>query len=379
MEDQLLVLYFEDDLAVAQLVMAFLDQQGFRFCHFANYPPQGLDAIRQQCGTKVAIVILDINMPGKSGYEICELLKNGFLADNVPVLFTSGLMDNDDIMKAFAAGADDYLIKPVRLNELAIKISKLIEQKQQQSDAIEQSTTAMKIAFDAMKNSSELGAILRFHEEVHQVNDFGQLASLSFAALRNFDLESTIVFLLNDQPAYYRDDLQKSQLEFESMLAARAKGRLFSWKKYSFFSYDLFTVLIRNMPIDDEERYGILKDQVCLLLNGIDARCRSILIAQSELEKQQRIASVNKILAQLVLDIEQGNVSLSEKFERIIADMETNIISEITQFSLLDNEEARLLSVVKGSMLAATALFEDSIATEKQRKQVIDVLLAKLN
>jgi DNA-binding response OmpR family regulator len=378
MEDQLLVLYFEDELAVAQLVMEFLGQQGFRFCHFSKYPQQGLDAIRQQCQSKVAIVILDINMPGKSGYEICELLKDGFLTDNVPVLFTSGLMDNEDIMKAFAAGADDYLIKPVRLNELAIKITKLIEQKQQQFDAVEQSTTAMKIAFDAMKNSSELGAILRFHEEVHQADDFSLLADLSFAALRNFELESTIVFLLQDTPAYFRDDLQKSQLEFESMLAARAKGRLFSWKKYSFFSYDLFTVLIRNMPIDDEERYGILKDQVCLLLNGIDARCRSILIAQSELEKQQRIASVNKILANLVLEIEQGNVNLSEKFERIIADMETNIIAEITQFSLLENEEARLLSVVRDSMVAATALFEDSIATEKQRKQVIDMLLAKL-
>ena len=42
--------------------------------------------------------------------------------------------------------------------------------------------------------------------------------------------------------------------------------------------------------------------QVCLLLNGIDARCRSILIAQSELEKQQRIAAVNKILANLVME-----------------------------------------------------------------------------
>jgi DNA-binding response OmpR family regulator len=379
MEDQLLILYFEDEVAVAQLVMESLGQKGFRFCHFAKYPELGLAAIREQCQSTVAIVILDINLPGKTGYEICELLKDGFLAENVPVLFTSGLMDNEDLMKAFAAGADDYLIKPIRLNELSIKISKLIEQKQQQFDAVEQSSTAMKIAFDAMKNSSELGAILRFHEEVHQADDFAVLADLSFSALRNFELESTIVFLLNDTPAYFRDDQQKSQLELESMLAARAKGRLFSWKKYSFFSYDLFTVLIRNMPIDDEERYGILKDQVCLLLNGIDARCRSILIAQSELEKQQRIASVNKILANLVMEIEQGNVNLSEKFERIIADMETNIISEITQFSLLEKEETRLLSVVRDSMSAATALFEDSIETEKQRKRVIDMLLAKLH
>jgi DNA-binding response OmpR family regulator len=378
MEDQSLILYFEDEPAVAQLVMEYLGNKGYRFCHFSEYPARGLEAIRFHCQSPISIVLLDINMPGKTGYEVCEILKDDFLPDNVPVLFTSGLMDNEDIMKAFAAGADDYLIKPVRLNELAIKVSKLIEQKQQQFDAVEQSTAAMKIAFDAMKNSSELGDILRFHEAVHQAEDFDVLSDLTFSAMKNFELETTIVFLTDDEPAYYRDDMQKSQLEFESIIAARSKGRLFSWKKYSFFSYDLFTVLVRNMPIDDVERYGILKDQVCLLLNGVDARCRGILIAQSELEKQQRIASVNKILANLVLEIEQGNVNLSEQFERIITDMETNITAEVAQFSLMEYEESKLMAVVKDSMSAATALFETSLETEKQRKQVIDVLLAKL-
>jgi hypothetical protein len=133
------------------------------------------------------------------------------------------------------------------------------------------------------------------------------------------------------------------------------------------------------MPIGDEERYGVLKDQICLLLNGVDARIKSMLIAQSEAEKRQRISSVSKILANLVLEIEQGNIQFSEQFEKIIIDMETNISAEIAQFSLLEREEQTLMKVVSESMAAATALFDGSLESEKQRKQLISVLLEKLN
>lgn len=378
MDGQTTILYFEDEAAAASMVMTSLGKHGFNFCHFTSFPAGGINEIKEKCPTPIGIVLLDINLPGINGYTICEMLKEEFLSPNVPVLFTSGLMDNEDILKAFSAGADDYLIKPIRLSELHIKINKLIEQKQQQCDASEQSNAAMKIAFDAMKNSSELGSILRFYESIHQAENFDVLADLTFEALREFELDSTLVIIVGDDPFYFRDDMQKSQLELESIISARTRGRLFSWKKYSFFSYDLFTVLIRNMPIDDEERYGILKDQICLLLNGVDARINSMLIAQSEAEKQQRISSVSKILANLVLEIEQSNTSFSEKFEKIIVDMETNISAEIAQFSLMEREEQALLNVVNESMLAATALFESSIETEQQRKQIIDVLLAKL-
>ena len=373
------ILYFEDDTATAELLKTALGKQGYKFYHFAAFPDAGMHAIKETCTEHIALVILDINMPGKSGYEICQLLKQDFLADNVPVMFTSGLMADEDIMQAYAAGADDYLVKPIHLNELQVKVPKLIAQKQEHCDAAEQASTAMKMAFDAMKNSSELGAILRFHEAIHQAEDYAALAQLVFEGIRDFELGSTLVLVSEQEPVYYRDDMQRSQLELESILAARSRGRLYSWKAYSFFSYDLFTVLIRNMPIDDEERYGILKDQICLLLNGVDARIKSMLVAKSEKEKQQRIATISKVLANLVVEMEQQNTEFSMQLERVINDMEANIAAEITQFTLLESEENSLLSVVNESMALATTLFEQNIDNEKQRKLVMNQLISKLN
>lgn len=372
------VLYFEDDEAVAQLIKESLGRQGYQFYHFKAFPAAGMHSIRESCSEEIGFVILDINMPGKSGYEVCELLKKDFLASHVPIMFTSGLMDDEDIMRAFAAGADDYLVKPIRLNELQVKIPKLIAQKQEQCDAAEQASVAMKMAFDAMKNSSELGAILRFHEAIHQAGDNAALAQLMFDALRDFELESTLVLVSEPKPLYFRDDMQRSSLELESILTARNKGRLYSWRNYSFFSYDLFTVLIRNMPIDDEERYGILKDQVCLLLNGIDARIQSMLVAKAEQSKQQKIASISKVLANLVIEMEHDNTEFSAKFERIIADMETNLSAELCAFNLIEHEEQSLLAIVNQAVTGATVLFETSMENEAQRKLIMDNLLSKL-
>lgn len=378
MDTNLTILYFEDDVAIAELITSSLSAQGHVIYHFTSYPDDGLAAIKSRCEHDIQIAILDINMPGKSGYEICELLKEDFLPAQVPILFTSGLMADDDILQAYAVGADDYLVKPIRLNELQLKIPKLIEHKQEQFDASEQASSALKMAFDAMKNSSELGSILRFHEVIHQANDFSALAQLVFDALREFELESTLVLVTQEQPLYFRDDQVLSPLELESIVAARNKGRLYSWKRFSFFSYDLFTVLIRNMPIDDEERYGILKDQICLLLNGVDARINSMIIATAEHSKQQKISSISKVLAKLVLEMEHDNTEFSAKFERIIADMETNLSAELCAFNLIEHEEQSLLSIVNQAVTEATVLFESSMESESQRKLVMNNLLNKL-
>lgn len=378
MNNSLHVLYFEDDQATANLLCIALSNHGYQVQHFTHFPEKGLSEIAAACTDGIDLVILDINLPGLNGYDICQLLKQDLLPAHVPILFTSGLMQDEDILKAFDAGADDYLIKPLRINELQLKIPKLIAQKKEQIESSEQASNAMKMAFDAMKNSSELGSILRFYEVIHQAHDFDSLANLLFDAIKEFDLESTLVLIVQEPALYYRDDKLRSSLEFESILAARDKGRIYSWRKYTFFNYQHFTVLIRNMPIEDEERYGILKDQICLLLNGVDVGITGILLMQEDQKKQKRITATSKVLAQIVLDIESENVEFSSCFEKILADLETNMSAEISQFNLLEEEEHLLLSITNEGMRQARALLDNALETEVLRKEVINKLLAQL-
>ncbi|MBT1065309.1 response regulator [Bowmanella sp. Y26] len=372
-----LVLYFEDDPDIAEVTIATLVGQGFDVCHFDAFPENGLSAVRDRIATQPDLVILDVQLPGLDGYEICEQLRTGYLSPDVPIMFTSGLMAEEDILKAYAVGADDYLIKPVRLKELLLKVEQLLKHYESHKQASEQFDSAMKMAFDAMQTSSELGDILRFVEATHRVTDNAALADLIFSALAGFGVQGSAYIELDEQ-RYFRDDGRHVSLELQSMQEARDKGRIFSWKHFTFFNYQHFSVLIRNMPIDDEERYGVLKDQFCLLLNGVDARIDAILLERNNQHKQQVAREVAGAIAELVLEMEQDKSALSGQFETTILNLENNLSTELIQFSLLEEEERSLMSHVALAIKDATAIFEESLRKEAEYKAVMQQLLSKL-
>jgi len=74
------------------------------------------------------LVILDINLPGLNGYELCREIRA--LNDKVPIIMLTALGTTDDKITAFDAGADDYLVKPFAFRELLVRIRALLKRSQ---------------------------------------------------------------------------------------------------------------------------------------------------------------------------------------------------------------------------------------------------------
>lgn len=68
------------------------------------------------------LILLDVRMPGLDGYEVCRRLKNHTALKKVPVIFLSGLMGPNDKMRAFEAGAVDYIVKPLSEPEVLARV-----------------------------------------------------------------------------------------------------------------------------------------------------------------------------------------------------------------------------------------------------------------
>ncbi|HEY9848087.1 MAG TPA: response regulator [Leptolyngbyaceae cyanobacterium] len=90
------------------------------------------------------LILLDINMPGMNGYEVCEKLKKDEETHSVPVIFLSALDDLVDKIKAFQMGGADYISKPFQIEEVLVRvenqltIKKLREQLQKQNYELQQ-------------------------------------------------------------------------------------------------------------------------------------------------------------------------------------------------------------------------------------------------
>lgn len=114
------ILLVEDDKALNQTVCAYLNQNGYETtgCLSAN------DAYNEMYGNIFDIIISDIMMPEIDGFEFAETVRE--LNQDIPILFMTAKDDIASKKKGFRAGIDDYLVKPVDLDELALRIEALL-------------------------------------------------------------------------------------------------------------------------------------------------------------------------------------------------------------------------------------------------------------
>lgn len=103
-----LILVVDDEASNLQLLRQIL-QDDYRLL-FAKDGPRALELARQE---RPDLILLDVMMPGMSGYEVCAALKADLLCAAIPVIFVTALTETDDELEGFNAGAVDYITKPV--------------------------------------------------------------------------------------------------------------------------------------------------------------------------------------------------------------------------------------------------------------------------
>ncbi len=111
----------EDDTLFAQTLEDFLTEEGFTvtLCH------NGTEAETLCYEQHFDLLLLDINMPGLSGLELLKTLRNG--KNNTPAIYITSYKEKETLLKGFETGADDYLRKPVDLDELLMRIYALLK------------------------------------------------------------------------------------------------------------------------------------------------------------------------------------------------------------------------------------------------------------
>jgi DNA-binding response OmpR family regulator len=116
------LLSIEDDVAMGQFLKAVFTSQGF-VIDVAVDGREGLALARRQ---PPDLIILDLLMPYKNGFEVLHDLRGDLSTRDVPVIFLSSNSREEDIVKALDAGADDFVVKPFRARELVARVRKVL-------------------------------------------------------------------------------------------------------------------------------------------------------------------------------------------------------------------------------------------------------------
>lgn len=108
------ILIADDEADIVSMLRSFFESKGYLVLSAIN----GAEALKQ-VERQPDIILLDINMPGLDGLEVCERIRDYV---SCPILFLTARIEDTDKVKGFAVGGDDYIVKPFSLVELEARV-----------------------------------------------------------------------------------------------------------------------------------------------------------------------------------------------------------------------------------------------------------------
>jgi CheY-like chemotaxis protein len=116
------ILLVDGDSAVADLTRRVLRRHGFNVVAARD----GVEAIKRWAADEPDLVLLEVNLAGRNGFQVCEDIRR---QSRTPVIMLTTRRDEEDVLRAFEVGADDYITKPFSPLQLVMRIGMILRRK----------------------------------------------------------------------------------------------------------------------------------------------------------------------------------------------------------------------------------------------------------
>lgn len=113
------ILVVEDDLEIQELIKQFLMTQNYTI----EVASDGVEGIKRLNTQSFDLILLDVMMPNLNGFEVAKMLRN---QSNIPIIFLTALEEEQDQMKGFDLGIDDYITKPFSFHVLIRRVQAVL-------------------------------------------------------------------------------------------------------------------------------------------------------------------------------------------------------------------------------------------------------------
>ncbi len=173
------ILIVDDDPQVSLLIQCILNEENYR----VGVAHSGQEVLNRNDLKSFDLILLDINMPGINGYELCQVLKDSNETNEIPIIFLTGNSLPEDKVEGFRCGAIDYVTKPFNGSELLARIKNHLELKHNQDFLKE---LALMDGLTKLFNHSYIHE--RLSEEISKTKRHNLELSLIMIDLDNFKL-----------------------------------------------------------------------------------------------------------------------------------------------------------------------------------------------
>lgn len=372
MTAQIDILAIDDDKFVQKLIKKSLQSEHMSI-RTADDGESGIQAVMDQCPD---IILLDVEMPGLNGYEVCNQLRDQDAYKDVPIVFLSSRSSLRERMQGYEVGADDYLVKPFEKEHLITRINILVKYFNERKELRAQFELAHANAMTAMTGSSELAFAMRFLEKSLSFRSINELAQGLFDCTNQFSLECCAMVIENGKEHWYSSETAAiSPLEKELIEMCDKEARFLDFGNRTIINYPRVSLLVKNMPLDDLERYGRIKDLLPFVLSAVNSKINAIGTEQALTEQSENLLSSFKLIRNHLFFLGKTIVKNRSKSTEVMSQLLEELSYDFLRMGLEQDQEDFLLTRIDSAIDQAI----EEMDAGKEIREALTFILASLN
>ncbi len=297
------------------------------------------------------IILLDVEMPGINGYEVCDRLRSLDATKDIPIVFLSSHSSLIERMQGYEVGGDDYLVKPFEKENLLARVNILVKYHNERQELRDQYELAHRSALTAMTSTSELGMAIKFMEKSLLCSNINELADGLFEVTDQFSLDCCAMILDNEQTFWYSSESTAiSPLEKELIEMCDREARFIDFGSRTIVNYPRISLLVKNMPLDNMERYGRIKDLLPILLSVVNSKINSLSTQEALTRQSNNLLDSFKLIRNNLFYLGTSIVKNRQQSEATMSKLVEELNYDFLRMGLEEDQEEYLLTRIDSAI-----------------------------
>lgn len=375
------ILIVDDDPIVAGMLGISLGSAGHEVIEAISGEEALAQLAKQSRDQLPDIVFLDIEMgAGLDGYETCRRLHANELTRDLPIIFLSGHDDLDDRLRAYDAGGSDFIAKPFIPDEVLRKAGVAIRHKRKQkAEVADGRKTSDKTINDLISTLGESGITLNFSRGALGCRSLHALGQLTLGTMAEFGLDCHVQFRVPTETLTLTQRGPASPLEESVMGKMRSMERIFSFKSRMILNHDRISLLVTNMPVENEDLCGRIRDHAAMILESAELAADNINL-RNEINQRandlRELADVRRMQVERLRD-SYRNAQLSTRLE--LENMTNTIENMYIRLGLLDSQELIISDTVRSAVEKVLLSFQNASDLDQYFTEVVAGMSSELD
>jgi len=364
------VLLTDDEPEIRSNLRRLLSLEG----HEVVEAEDGATALARIAESLPDLVFSDVRMPGIDGYELCRLIKANPSSRMVPVIFVSGQDSLEARLEGFSAGGEDFIVKPFQAAEVIAKVASAARILAENQSLRYEARSAKSTAFVALKAAAEIGVVLDFIRASSNCRGVADVLIQLRKSVAEFGLDSVVQIKSGGQSLCLSEKGYDVPLDISILNHVRHQGRIFEFQTRAVFNYDSVSLLATDMPREDEDRCGRLRDHLALLVEAADAWVRALQLANDNQVNICGIAEALTTARSTIGQISERQRVDEQKLSHGMVLLQQNLATVFVGCGLRESQEKAIVDVVHRHLEETMALLDHGKHEREELGRIADIL-----